>query len=409
MNKKGFTLVELLGVIVIITLILLVALPTLTNVVKNKEGEIEELEEDVIIESTKLFIENNIDQYEKIDNAVYCIPLITLKNNEYLKNVNSSNILNEKAVKVTVKKDFVYELVDNNKCSETNYPLKPDLHNHSLTPIIYSDSSWKVADENSTWYNYENKEWANAVILKEGINKNVGEIVDIQNDVQGIFVWIPRYEYKIDGENNISINFINKFSSNNDYIIPKAFTFGDKELSGIWVGKYQTNGDIDNPTILSNSTPITNQNIKTYFETAQKFNKYLSNGDSHMAKNSEFGAVIYLSRSKYGLVNETSTTSNETGIYDINGSTQEYTMSVYNKIIKNSGFTTELDSNEKYYDNYDILDTTKIIGEGISEIQDSTSSFVTEENPWLIKPSLFKYNSSDGSSQSNITFRIIVS
>jgi len=40
--------------------------------------------------------------------------------------------------------------------------------------------------------------------------------------------------------------------------------------------------------------------MNNQFLTAQKFNTYLSNADSHMAKSDEWGAVAYLSQSKYG-------------------------------------------------------------------------------------------------------------
>lgn len=407
MKKLGFTLVELLGVIVLMALILIIALPLLTDSVRNHEDELNKLEEEVIINSTKLFIDDNSDEYIKKDGAVYCIPLTILKDNEYLKDVKSSDIINKKTVKVSSKKNFVYEVIDNKECKEKFYPSTPNLHNHSLIPVKYINNNWKVVDENSTWYNYENKEWANAVILKNGITKNIGDNVNIDTEVRGIFVWIPRFEYKIES-NEIDVNFISTFKKSENYIVPKGFNFDNQELTGIWVGKYETKGNNDNPIVISNSTSITNENIKTYFETSQKFNQYISNGNSHMGKNSEYATILYLTQSKYGTNDEMSTTGNITGIYDINNSNQEYTMSVYNNTVKTSGFTTELENNTKYYDNYTTLDSASIIGEGLNEFN-SSSTFVTEDNPWLIKTSLTEYISGDGSSKNDITFRIFIS
>lgn len=37
--KKGFTMIELIGVIVIMTLILLIAVPTINNVIKSSKEE----------------------------------------------------------------------------------------------------------------------------------------------------------------------------------------------------------------------------------------------------------------------------------------------------------------------------------------------------------------------------------
>ena len=78
-----------------------------------------------------------------------------------------------------------------------------------------------------------------------------------------------------------------------------AFTFGDKELSGFWIGKFETSGTKDNPMILPNQISLKGGG-STIFKTSQNFNSYITTGDSHMAKNSEWGAVAYLSQSKYG-------------------------------------------------------------------------------------------------------------
>ena len=117
---------------------------------------------------------------------------------------------------------------------------------------------------------------------------------------------------------------------------------------------------------------ISSQIVKTKYE--------ISNADSHMMKNMEWGAVAYLKQSKYGLgttdiaVNTNSnfytgggqsdayktkvaqsTTGNIYGVYDMSGGAWEYVMGN----MKNSsnafysskaGFTTAPDS--KYYDSY---------------------------------------------------------
>ena len=57
-----------------------------------------------------------------------------------------------------------------------------------------------------------------------------------------MFVWVPRYEYKVDEtSDSTDIIFISASKKNADsgYTIPSAFTWGDKELSGYWVSKYE--------------------------------------------------------------------------------------------------------------------------------------------------------------------------
>ena len=98
-----------------------------------------------------------------------------------------------------------------------------------------------------------------------------------------------------------------------------AFTWGDTELNGIWVGKYETTGKITAPTVKPNQ----HANISEYigeFYTAAKFigvndsnntggntvsgitqnGHNLATTTSHMLKNSEWGAITYLAHSKYG-------------------------------------------------------------------------------------------------------------
>lgn len=100
----------------------------------------------------------------------------------------------------------------------------------------------KIAlDPPSDWYNYDSgadgKKWANIVTMNE-------------NGEACYFTWVPRYEYKINDElNSIDIVYItaNRKEPDEGYQIPDAFTFDGKELSGLWVGKYEIT-DVAIPT-----------------------------------------------------------------------------------------------------------------------------------------------------------------
>ncbi len=57
LNNKGFTLVELLGVIIILVVILLIAIPSITSTVsRNKDQELE-AKQQLIVAETKLYAE----------------------------------------------------------------------------------------------------------------------------------------------------------------------------------------------------------------------------------------------------------------------------------------------------------------------------------------------------------------
>ena len=200
-----------------------------------------------------------------------------------------------------------------------------------MIPIMWNGTNWVKADvtnqdENYRWYNYDEKQWANAVMVNASsrdnyMNADEGTTIT-EDDVLAYYVWIPRYKYELFNVNSkvmnpilIDVQFESKTteksagSSNGEYLTHPAFTFGTTELDGIWVGKFETSGTADNPTIKAGLDSLKNKNISTKFATSQKFTSgttYLtanavSKVDAHMMKNIEWGAVAYLKQSKYGL------------------------------------------------------------------------------------------------------------
>ena len=109
-----------------------------------------------------------------------------------------------------------------------------------------------------------------------------------------------------------------------NYKVAEAFTFGSDDLTGFWVGKFTTtygtcqdrgnclyedvNTLTDNVTIKPNTLPLTNQNVSTQFEQAQKIKEiYNMSNETRMMKNSEWIAVAILSQSLYGRCPSTGT------------------------------------------------------------------------------------------------------
>src|SRR5699024_5896180 len=74
-----------------------------------------------------------------------------------------------------------------------------------LIPVtIDSDGTVKKADISSELYNYEKKNWANAIILKDestASNYKTGSVIP-EDAIESYFVWIPRYKYKIFDDGN---------------------------------------------------------------------------------------------------------------------------------------------------------------------------------------------------------------
>ncbi|MEG1495135.1 MAG: hypothetical protein RR406_02380, partial [Bacilli bacterium] len=95
-----------------------------------------------------------------------------------------------------------------------------------------------------------------------------------------------------------------------------------ENLSGIWVGKFELTGTINSPTIKPNETSLRYQSVSSFFNASRAMqnigNPYgfsSSTGDTHMIKNMEWGAVAYLSQSKYGKYGNSSYTGANKEIY----------------------------------------------------------------------------------------------
>ena len=95
----------------------------------------------------------------------------------------------------------------------------PNLDN-SMIAVYYNEEThqWHKADEknsniNHQWYDYNNKKWANAVIVKDYKAYKESKLGnEIKNeDIIAFYVWIPRYSYQvwnIEGKEELAHDYI---------------------------------------------------------------------------------------------------------------------------------------------------------------------------------------------------------
>ena len=119
MKKSGFTLIELIGIIVIISLILLVAVPSINSVIEQGEENKKQEALNNIYMATENYLMANYDEYSSLDNigASEYIYVMDLMNQQYMDidelNPNDDESFDSKdVVKVTRNEDntFSYEL-----------------------------------------------------------------------------------------------------------------------------------------------------------------------------------------------------------------------------------------------------------------------------------------------------------
>ena len=214
MNKKGFTLIELLGVVTLIVLVSLIIIPNLLSSIDKKKGEISSANMQLLASAVDVYVDRHSSVYTssfEADGSTYCIPLQTLINDGILETPFKDLSGNEvdytdvvKATYVSSKNGFNYEFVKKNQCTEfVQYISRPVLV-ESMIPVIHDNGSWKKADLNSKWYNYSNRLWANAVLVREWrsddpdsksryqyLEAPYGTEIN-ESDILAYFVWIPR-------------------------------------------------------------------------------------------------------------------------------------------------------------------------------------------------------------------------
>ena len=400
--------------------------------------------------------------------------ILLLSGHEYTKSITDTYYLyiwldSAETSTETMNQSFNVSL--NGKCTDDTQASSPDLDD-GLIPVVVTGNgqAMTINKDYDNWYSYDNKQWANAVMVTSNSRanyKNTSGVFIPEDDILAYYVWIPRYKYKIwttttsseGSEQTIDIIFEDKTTPKStgttigSYRTHPAFTFGDTELNGIWVGKFETTGDATTPTVKPNLQSLRSQKVSVQFATAQKFgtSTYGSTSkiDAHMMKNSEWGAVAYLSHSKYGVNREiyinnssgfytgrsggttdansstngtytwdgkttsgsyasdrtlgtkASTTGNITGVYDMSGGVGEYLMGYYSGASTTwgassdsnyAGFSSKPDS--KYYDDYTTTNTLTACdggicyGHALSETAGWYSDyaiFVNSSNPWFVR------------------------
>ena len=298
------------------------------------------------------------------------------------------------------------------------------------------------------------------------------------------------FEHGKETTGTVACNFENNIESCSDsssiingkstYTHP-AFSFDNQELTGFWMAKFEMSTDDATCNTTSNETncnktnlnilvkpnlsSLRNETISTLFTNVRRMELYgnihgfyqsagvtynttgeitddINNLNLHLIKNMEWGAVAYLSQSKYGKRGNTdytgnnlevyinnnsnyltgysggaynseasssetytynnstygigaSTTGNVYGVYDMNGGAGEYVMG--NQVDSNGNFTASSSGNwspnSKYYDKYQYNeDSTSYskgrFGDNIKEVSswyNDTRTALDATNSWFIR------------------------
>ncbi len=464
--KSAFTLIELLAVIIILAIVALIATPIILDVIEDAEKSANLSEANLILSGAETFYatsrltEENEELFDGKEN-VYDFMDLTGETLEY------ATIKIDKEGKITLalwidnkcyekasteeKIEIDETVTEGSSCAsktDVTEPEVPSTENITvalptgLVPVKISydenDSVASgiitVADTNEEWYDYDNSEWANAVVVNDETYRTAaaGTIIPT-SAIEQMYVYIPRYKYEIFSSNTpitVNIEFEDKdvdtkevvlltsdpASVAGEWLTHPAFSYTEEdgttvELDGIWVGKFEQGSESKIIPNINSYGNFSMHSLYTLIINGNGKNGLNSTSDIHMLKNSEWGAILYLSQSNYGICktapNENcsqsisnslgsdgykwntpngviaSTTHNITGIYDMAGENTEYMMAVGNQEISSLGIDPA--PKQKYYDNYELASSDNIytfglLGDATKEMQPSDSNVTWNES-----------------------------
>lgn len=184
MKKNAFTLLELLGVVIILGVLTLITFPIILNQIKDAKQGIKDSTKTLIIDAAKDYYEDNTNNYEKTEGITYCIDIKTLTDENYLsrnlKNENLNNIDTNKKVKL---------IFHNNKF---DYDVTDTCQNNSLTrnnievPIVSENSGLYKSQTDTDRFIYRGANPDNWVELNEGTEQSPDyvkyRIISFEND-----------------------------------------------------------------------------------------------------------------------------------------------------------------------------------------------------------------------------------
>lgn len=344
-NIKGFTLVELLAVITVLGIIMTIGAISVTDLINRSKEKSYNEQINAIELAAKKFATKHTEILDEESTTNYIL-IEELKKDGLLENIDIIDPRSGKEIEGCInviynKDNNKYEYNFTDKCKYTEKLLNgadPKL-SKELIPVIISDNGTVTkADVTEKWYSYEEKIWANAVILMDDTKKyNNGDTIP-ESNIKEYYVWIPRYSYKlwnVDGTSteNAKKPITLKFGSeakttgtnNGDMYLHPAFS--NFNTNGIWVGKFEISYNEEtytNSVNFLNKTPnyqkaidskqiIIKPNVKSLsMKSVSEFFTLIKSShsklNSHMITNMEWGAITYLAYSIYGRCDSTTCT-----------------------------------------------------------------------------------------------------
>ena len=254
MNKKGFTLAEILGVIVIIALLLLLLMPTIIDKMAQNGDKAGEINDSLIYDAVDNYIEENIDKNKP---GNYCIPIQDLVDDGKLVDpvidVTTGEDITDKTIYVTIDSDgnITHQIVEKDECDanssiyKIDFIINPNNNNwvHERKVIIkypemgsgytyeykIDNGQWQTAQEgNFELPTFTQISTLQARVTGASIITNSIDIINIDNDTPTIT------SVTVDQNSKINVKAIDNVSGITGYYISNQNLTPDPNSTG-WV------------------------------------------------------------------------------------------------------------------------------------------------------------------------------
>ena len=171
---KGFTLAELLGVIVVIGLLLLLIIPAIINGVSSREDEVEAAQNEIIFEATAEYLDRDKEKYPNISGNIYCVSIGELLDAGLLvdpvkKLVEDGNYSEDVMVEIKITNDGArsYALIEDGTGEKCTARSSEDI----MITINPDNSQW--AQQKTATITYPNLGGTNQYMRNEGTWQSV--------------------------------------------------------------------------------------------------------------------------------------------------------------------------------------------------------------------------------------------
>lgn len=281
MKKNGFTLVELLAVIVILGVLSMIVFPATTKIIKKAREDSYNVQVSDIITASKKWIMENSESIDNYETNNINLTLTTLKQEGYLKNTFVKNSKSKKYMAgcVVIKYEnnaFKYEY----KNKDTNYSK---LTNENIISI--ENEEMTGCNERKGFIYTYSKDGNNYSKNISTNNTNTSAYETLKgkvgtNDVSYIYKGLSVSNY-LKFENSVDIWRVLKFDENNIYLVNMGTTVGPNPLDNI---------NFSNSNL--KSTIATNLTDACYTQEIKNSLNLISENDYENSKNNQGNSYL---------------------------------------------------------------------------------------------------------------------